>query len=109
MKVTIEWPVYDADDNETIYEITCGLTKGSPGCMYLPNGDPGYPPEPPECDIETVKLNGVEVKEWEFLIPDQKSFDAIADAAFKKAYDDETGAYEDWCDNERKRRLEDKD
>ncbi len=37
-----------------LLQITCDvryrLSAGSPGCHTLPNGDPGYPPDPPEID-----------------------------------------------------------
>lgn len=35
--------------------------KGRPGCMYLSNGDPGYPPEPDELEIYAVMLYGCEL------------------------------------------------
>lgn len=30
--------------------------EGNDGCWYLPNGDPGYPPTPPELEITSIKL-----------------------------------------------------
>lgn len=40
---------------------------GSPGCHTLPNGDPGYPPEPSEIDLQSVEIerqiNGVWVRQ----------------------------------------------
>lgn len=37
-------------------EITFTATKGDPGCKYQRNGDPGWPPEPPEVDFVSAKL-----------------------------------------------------
>ena len=37
-------------------EITVDYTPGSPGRMYMPNGDPGYPPESPEMEIFRVLI-----------------------------------------------------
>lgn len=31
---------------------------GTPAVMYLRNGDPGYPAEPPECEFLSVTANG---------------------------------------------------
>ena len=31
-------------------------SPGQPGCNYLPNGDPGYPDEPPEQEITAVRI-----------------------------------------------------
>ena len=30
--------------------------KGSPGCMYLRNGDPGYPPDPEQVEITDCQV-----------------------------------------------------
>ena len=39
----------DYDMGPTAKLVICfDYDRGSPGCMYLRNGDPGYPPEP-EC------------------------------------------------------------
>lgn len=45
-----------------VFHITCKgkYTPGSPGIHTLPNGDPGYPPEPGELDLtsaEVYKIN----------------------------------------------------
>ena len=109
MKIRIEWPIYrafpDGSETETVYVIECGLTKGDPGCHTMKNGDPGWPPSDPECEIEMVMLNGGVVDNWEEFI-DADMQDAIATAAFQKASDDEEGAAEDHADAERERRLE---
>lgn len=81
-KVTIEWCVEDAAGNDVEYEIECGLTPEDPGCWTMPNGDPGYPGSPAECEILRVLSNGIAVKDWESLKLDE---DAIADKAFEKA------------------------
>lgn len=31
-------------------------SRGDPGCMYMSNGDPGYPPEPAEFELDTVHV-----------------------------------------------------
>jgi hypothetical protein len=99
MKVTIDWPVYDEQDNETVYEIECACYAGTPDVPYLRNGDPGYPGDPAECEILKVSLNGVEVKDWENI----KGFDVskIEDAAYEAANDKAQGQYEDYCERDR--------
>lgn len=37
-------------------EVKGGFTKGSPAVMYLRNGDPGYPAEPPEFEGQSMKI-----------------------------------------------------
>ena len=37
-------------------EVTGSYSPGSPAVMYLRNGDPGYPAEPPEFELQTFKL-----------------------------------------------------
>jgi hypothetical protein len=38
-------------------EVVYDYTPCRPGRMYLDNGDPGYPDDPPELDITAVYLN----------------------------------------------------
>ncbi len=33
---------------------------GRPGCNYMPNGDPGYPDDPPEVEVISVIHNGID-------------------------------------------------
>lgn len=46
------------------FEVVASATKGSPGRMYLPNGDPGYPDEPGEFEMEEAYLSGVDMGEF---------------------------------------------
>lgn len=91
-KIEIYWCVEDVAGNDVEYDIECGLTPGDPGCHTMRNGDPGWPSSPAECEILSVKQNGVEVKDWESLKLDQ---DAIAEKAFEAARDRDEGARED--------------
>ena len=36
-------------------------TEGSPGCNYMPNGDPGYEDEPAELEIVQVLVNNCDI------------------------------------------------
>lgn len=114
MRITIEWPMYTLDDKgedvETIYDVTCYLTKGEPQSWESPGCDP-------ECDVEEIKLQGLGKQPgidlapvlWPLLGFNRKVMEEIQHKAFKEASDREEGALADWADNERKRRLEDKD
>lgn len=42
-------------------EVTGEYYAGSRGCMYLRNGDPGYPDEPAEFAIESIEVGGVDI------------------------------------------------
>ena len=61
-------------------EFTVDYRPGTPDVMYLRNGDPGYPGDPPELEVEAVWCNGVDVT---------KAFDfggeALRDALVEKA------------------------
>ena len=46
---------------EDTLKITGFCTPGDPGCRYLPNGDPGNPPEPDEVEDIKVMINGHDV------------------------------------------------
>jgi hypothetical protein len=111
MRITIEWPMYTVDDKgedvETIYEVTCGLTKGEAQSYDYAGSDP-------ECDIEEIELQGLGKQPgikldpilWPLLGFNQKVFDQIQEKAFETASDREEGAKADWADAERERRLE---
>lgn len=36
-------------------EVECDYSPGHPGCWYLPNGDPGDPPEPAEMNVISAR------------------------------------------------------
>lgn len=36
--------------------VTFSYVPGRPGRTFEPNGDPGFPPEPPEIEIESVTV-----------------------------------------------------
>lgn len=38
---------------------------GTPARMYLSNGDPGYPAEPPEFEITAVFINETEITDYD--------------------------------------------
>jgi hypothetical protein len=50
-KQTDEW-----DELEFIFDLAC-TAIGDPGCMYQQNGDPGWPPEAPEFEINTISFH----------------------------------------------------
>lgn len=44
-------------------EVMGRFTPSTPGCNYLRNGDPGYPPEPADFCIDHFNVNGVDIIE----------------------------------------------
>jgi hypothetical protein len=46
---------------DLIFDVDYKITPGRDAVMYLPNGDPGYPAEPPEIEIISVKWGDIEV------------------------------------------------
>lgn len=63
-------------------------SRGRPGRMYMPNGDPGYPDEPPECDIDKVTLEGHDVT-W-LLSEKLQDHDPLFDAIGEEEYINDT-------------------
>ena len=61
-------------------EVDYKFTPGRPGVWTLPNGDPGYPDDPPEMDIEAIKIKGVDIYE----ILSQADIDSIDTLVFEK-------------------------
>ncbi len=63
------------------FDLYYTLTPGCPAVMYLPNGDPGYPEEPAECEVWKVvrgtiyNENGDEVDDEILIESAQQSFD----------------------------------
>lgn len=55
-------------------EVTCAYSPGTPDVWYLPNGDPGYPGDPAECEILSVTYEG---KEIGFLFEGNDSFSTL--------------------------------
>ena len=43
------------DEIEVQFELSC-VCKGRPGKMYLANGDPGYPDEPAEFELNDIYM-----------------------------------------------------
>ena len=48
------WAPFGLDDDGLPVDITYAYTPGRPAVMYLRNGDPGYPADPPEVDFIAV-------------------------------------------------------
>lgn len=50
------------------FVIDFDYTPGHPGCWYLRNGDPGFPPEPAEVIVNSVKVfrgsDEIDAPEW---------------------------------------------
>lgn len=42
-----------------IFDIEYNYTPGTPDVLHLPNGDPGYPGDPPEVELGNVYLTRV--------------------------------------------------
>lgn len=58
-------------------EIDYDTTPFVPEVRYLPNGDPGYPAEGGDFDVEAVRLVGSDVDIFELL--SDKTIDEIAE------------------------------
>ena len=41
-------------------QVEFDFLRGAPGRWYMPNGDPGYPDEPDELEVNSIVIDGVE-------------------------------------------------
>jgi hypothetical protein len=78
------------DGNEDVaVVVTANYLAGSPGARTLSNGDPGYPPDPPEVEICQVALADA-VASWDkgkditSLLP-PKTIEALEDLVAEEA------------------------
>jgi len=46
---------------EIIFQVDYDFTPGRPGMWTLSNGDPGYPDEPDEMNIDAIRVMGIDV------------------------------------------------
>ncbi len=60
----------DLGDGEAEYTAWFDYSPGRPGRNYMPNGDPGYPDDPPELCVYELERDGSKIGE-EKLSPDQ--------------------------------------
>lgn len=52
------------------FDVEYAYTKGLRGLLTLPNGDPGYPDEPPEVELESIHVEGSEIEFIDYLNED---------------------------------------
>lgn len=60
---------------EATYLVTFTHSPGTPDVRTLPNGDPGYPGDPPEFFVDAVTHRGIDITE--LLLQCSDSGDAI--------------------------------
>lgn len=82
------------------YEVEGDYSPGTPDVHYLANGDPGYPGDPPEFEIEKVEADGKPLTDDEIqaLCDDDKWLD--------KAYEKAGEAYADSIEDAAESRAE---
>jgi hypothetical protein len=83
----------DGDEIEITAEYT--YYPGCKGKMYMRNGDPGYPDEPPEAEIylvyrqgDATKTNLIDrISEQDYLLLEQQVFEQEAESAYEAERD----------------------
>jgi hypothetical protein len=63
-------------------------TPGSPGRMYLSNGDPGYPDEPAELDLTVVQIGNCEFGTEVFSSEVHERLEAAVEHAIERSAED---------------------
>ena len=63
-----------------IFQVDYDYTPERSGVWTLPNGDPGYPDEPAELDIEAIKLCGIDI----YDLLSQDTINQIDELTFRK-------------------------
>lgn len=86
--------------SEDEFLVKCKVTAGSAGVMNLPNGDPGYPPEPAEVELLSVRDDapkGQESKDRPDILDriqgDKNELASVEESAEMKAAEDEDLEY----------------
>lgn len=69
-------------------EVKFDYTPADPGVHTLPNGDPGYPPNPEEVEIISIHWGDTDVTDlvFEFLEMDQLEFEDKVVEQMKENY-----------------------
>ena len=105
--ITVEWPMDAVDakgvDTEVIYEVTCNLTRGEATVIRM-DPDDSYEGSAPECEIESIKLQGIGGKGpgieihhrlWPLLGFTNKVMEQIGVRAFEEAGADDRDYYDE--------------
>jgi hypothetical protein len=83
----VEWSYNGDDDSEVFVTATGTKSPDVPAKMYLKNGDPGYPAEPGEVEIEKIICTDEEGNQVEF---DESQYDALEEYIFDTVDTSET-------------------
>jgi hypothetical protein len=94
---THDWVAFIGHDQLITIEGTVEytVTPGVKGCHTQRNGDPGWPDDPPECELETPTVTTITFAGEDFnfeVVPktsDAKELQAFADAMFSLCDADE--------------------
>ena len=70
-------------------QVEFDFLRGAPGRWYMPNGDPGYPDEPDELEVNSIVIDGVEQEQlpvesldiieqacWDWIVDHWQSIEA---------------------------------
>lgn len=91
--------LYFAEQGDLRLKVTFDYNPGTPDVMYLSNGDPGYPGDPPELNIESVFIErrldrgiwnntGIDLLGWLWDDDDETPLSKLSAAAIE-AWEDE--------------------
>lgn len=85
---------YFAETPTLRLKVSCTVRRGHPGCHTLPNGDPGYPPEPDELQMESILVEkffggqwcdtGIDLLGWLWEDEDETPLTKLAEEAYNK-------------------------
>jgi len=104
--------IYTDKGNLIEVELDYSYTPGRPGVLTLPNGDPGYPDEPPDYDytIKKIKVRKNWIK-WEKLSEKvkEKIYSWLKDANIEEKIDENVeDEHEAWLAEKGEREREER-
>lgn len=75
---------------EADVEVEYSYSPATPDVWYLPNGDPGYPGDPEEAEVLSIKSNGRVLDENEI---DEEVFEALVERCCEAGRDEIEAKY----------------
>ncbi len=106
--LTHEFTRENADGTESEFEADIAYSPGDPGCRTMRNGDPGWPPDPPNVEFLAVfeMRDGKRVREIPVESLTENEIDNLSDRAQEEVESASEAREEDSWDRDREERMD---